>query len=50
VASNKRWAFFSTRNIYNDLMKVQQRLINNNRSEKRQFMSYFIWAKEQDTS
>jgi hypothetical protein len=34
--------FFSTWNIYNDLMKLQQGLIDNNSFEERKFMSYFM--------
>jgi hypothetical protein len=34
--------FFSTGNIYNDLMKLQQGLIDNNSFEERKFMSYFM--------
>jgi hypothetical protein len=32
---NKRWTIFSTRNIYNDLMKIQQGLIDNNYPKQR---------------
>jgi hypothetical protein len=30
--TSQRWAFFNTRNINNDLMKLQQGLIDNNGS------------------
>jgi hypothetical protein len=35
VTLNKRWTIFSTRNIYNDLMKIQQGLIDNNYPKQR---------------
>jgi hypothetical protein len=48
--TSQRWAFFSARNIYNDLMNIQQGLINSNSYEKTKFMRYFIWAYDQHTS
>jgi galactokinase/mevalonate kinase-like predicted kinase len=41
--------FSSTGNIYNDLMKLQQALINNKYSGLEKLMSYFMWTQEQDT-
>jgi hypothetical protein len=36
------WAFFTIRNINNDLMKLQQGIIDNNTSGPRKMMSYFM--------
>jgi hypothetical protein len=55
IQVKSRWAyktkmgFFSTRNIYNDLVNIQQGLIDNNNSGHRNMMSYFIWTYEHDT-
>jgi hypothetical protein len=50
VTSSQKWAFFTTRIIYGDLMKVQQRLMNNYSSGQIQLRIYFIFTYEQDTS
>jgi chloramphenicol O-acetyltransferase len=48
--TSQRWPFFRKRNIYNDLMNIQQGLINNNSYAKRKFKRYFIWPYDQCTN
>jgi hypothetical protein len=47
VLSNQRWTFFTIGNIYSDLMKEKQRLINNYYYVHRKIVTYFVRTYEQ---